>query len=398
MRVGGAIWRPARFLTKSSRFYCLLFMSKQNNGKAKADKKQRSKGRPNRQRRERGVAGLDFKSLNPLSVSAPVASSRMQRTSKPKMTTMKNGDCRISHREYITDIVAGAGSPSAFAVQALSVNPGQVGTFQWLSRIAANYESYKFSRLKFDYATEAPSSLGGTLVLALDYDAEDAAPVSKQQAMSYRSSVRSAPWAPCQHTSLGEDLSKSKTNFVRPGAQPAGTDIKTYDIGNLFIISQGVTTASAALGELWVEYDVLLMTPVFENGGQQVAVGGSLYTQQATSAANPFGPAANFVDAQNYGFTVNDASRLTFQFGGYYLVVLNFTGTGLVDSKAAVSGGVVVAGSDYPNAAATAMISIWIVTANGPGGYADITLTATTVAQGASMQVAVAPLNSLDEA
>lgn len=310
------------------------------------------------------------------------------------MVTMRNGDCRISHREYIADIVAGTGSPSVFTVQSLPVNPGQVSTFQWLSRIAANFESYQFSKLKFDYATEAPSSLGGTLVLSLDYDASDPAPISKQQAMAYRSSVRSAPWAPCQHASIGEDLKKGKSNFVRPGAQPANTDIKTYDIGNLYVISQGVTTASAVLGELWVEYDVLLMTPVFENAAGVVPVGGNVEGNNTLTAANPFGLTPT-VDAQAYGLTMNDASRLTFKFPGYYLLTLYMTGTTITDMPVAPGPGVAVGAiNSVTLAAATSSVFWFAIIVNGNNGYVDITATAATVTA-SEAYVGIAPPNSL---
>jgi hypothetical protein len=181
------------------------------------------------------------------------------------MSTMRNGDCRVVHREYIQDITAAAsGPPTAFAVTQLAVNPGQAGTFPWLSSVARNFESYRFKKLKFCYETEAPSSLGGSLVVSLDYDATDTAPVTKQQAMAYRNAVRSAPWEPCCHTSAQEDLNKQKSYFVRPGAQPANTDIKTYDAANAFVCTQNVTTSSAVCGELYVEYDVELLTPVYE--------------------------------------------------------------------------------------------------------------------------------------
>jgi len=160
--------------------------------------------------------------------------------------------------------LAGAASPSPFSVTAIAVNPGQAGSFPWLSSIAGRFESYLFQKLKYCYETEAPSSLGGTLVLSLDYDASDPTPASKQQALAYRNAVRSAPWTTCCHSSDLEDLRKQKTYFVRPAGLPANTDIKEYDTGNLFAITQGVTTSGAVLGELYVEYDVLLMTPVLE--------------------------------------------------------------------------------------------------------------------------------------
>lgn len=225
--------------------------------------------------------------------SAPVSQARTVRTKAPVMQTMRNGDCRVTHREYIQDILAANSAPSAFQATQFALNPGQVATFPWLSSVAKNFESYRFRKLKFFYETEAPSSLGGSLVQSVDYDATDAAPLTKQQAMAYRNAVRSAPWEPCAHTSAQEDLNKRKTYYVRPGALPrdqAGnpSDIKMYDTGNLFVCTQNVTTASAVCGELYVEYDVDLMTPIWENlagtSGILAAIGA---TGQA--AAAPFG-------------------------------------------------------------------------------------------------------------
>jgi len=245
------------------------------------------------QQRKKGVPRQRSSNLRPSLVgssafsAAPVSQTRVVKTGRPKMTSLPNGDARIIHREYIGEVTAGTSSPSVFSNTSYPVNPGQNQTFPWLSQIASRYESYRFNALRFDYETEAPSSLGGSLVLALDYDASDPAPVSKQQALAFRESVRSAPWKECRHVSLSEDLNKQKSYFVRNGSQPSTTDIKTYDVGNLNVITQGVTTASSTCGELYVEYDVTLMTPVYEN----VALGGaSAYVPSATTAA-PFASA-----------------------------------------------------------------------------------------------------------
>jgi hypothetical protein len=101
-------------------------------------------------------------------------------------------------------------------------------------------------------------------VLAVDYDASDIAPTTKQQMLAFRGSVRSAPWSPCQHVSLKEDLSKLKSNYVRAGLQPANTDVKLYDVGVLNVATQGISTNSATCGELYVEYDIDLLTPLYE--------------------------------------------------------------------------------------------------------------------------------------
>jgi hypothetical protein len=303
-------------------------MSSQN--KSVGERKRQQQRRPTaaqrkaQSQRDKARNGKQKNNGDIKSVSAPVAKSKTVRTQRPKFETMRNGDCIIKHREYVMDITASA-TVGAFKVQSLPVNPGQITTFQWLSRIAANYESYQFEKLQFAYETEAPTTLGGTLILTLDYDAADLPPLSKQQAMAYRSSVRSAPWTACEHNSFREDLTKLKSNFVRPGAQPAGTDIKTYDIANLFIMSQGVATGGATLGELYVDYTIKLMTPVYELvpniifGGE--TTGGGVFT-----AANPLGTIP--VEGQsNLGYTVNALSQLTFGTIGSYIITVHVTGT-----------------------------------------------------------------------
>lgn len=213
--------------------------------------------------------------------SAPTAMSRTIKTAKPKIVTLRNGDCNIVHREYIQDVVAPSIGAN-FSVTNVSINPGQAAFAPWLSKIAQNFESYRFKKLKFCYETEAPSTLGGTLVMAVDYDASDAPPANKQQALAYRGSVRSAPWSPSCHQSVKEDLEKQKSYYVRPGAVPPNTDVRLWDVGDLYVATQGISTNSATCGELYVEYDVLLMTPVYES-----ILASSTVSMVAASTATP---------------------------------------------------------------------------------------------------------------
>lgn len=344
--------------------------------------------RPRRKRRGPPPNKGDQKSK-----TAPVAMTNVNRTRKPRVQTLPNGDCRITHREYVEDIAAGAGTPSPFTVQGLPLNPGQKGTFQWLSRIAANYESYAFESLRFCYETEASTTLGGTLMLAIDYDAADPAPISKQQAMAYRSSTRTAPWSGCKHTSMREDLTKNKSNFVRIGAQPPNTDIKTYDIGNLWVISQGISTSAATLGELYVEYTVKLMTPVYESIADLVPTGGSLTRGGASSGANPLGtiPGSN---PYNYGIAVDGLSNITITNPGTYLVYFSAGGTGItaVNVVPDIHSNSVLIDQEI-DAAGTFQVSAYSITVAETTVIA-YSLTATTVTTGLVL-VATAPPNSL---
>jgi hypothetical protein len=369
-----------------------------NIAKSMSDKKKQQRKPTQAQRNAQSKRDKARKSFPPQgekkSVAAPVAKAKTIRTQKPKMQTLSNGDCIITHREYVTDIIAGAGNPSLFKAQTLSLNPGQAATFQWLSRIANNYESYLFEYLNIGYETEAPTTLGGTLILTVDYDAADAAPGTKQQAMAYRSSVRSPPWSACSHVSIKEDLQKLKSYFIRIGVQPPNTDIKTYDVGNLFVMSQGVSTAGATLGELYVDYKIKLMTPVFEVYSS--LLGGSATGNATQTAANPFGTAPIYAPPSN-GFTVNGASLITFSTPGAYLLEFYVLGT-VITGDALVStdatGVVTALEADVINGAGTVLVGTYAFHALQPGASCTYTITGTTVT-GAVLFIGAAPIASL---
>jgi len=220
-----------------------------------------------------------------LSVSAPVAVGKIRRSERPRMRTLSNGDCVITHREYIADVVATGAT--TFSVVQYSCNPGLSTTFPWLSSVASNFESYRFERLNFEYETDISTATAGTAIMGMDYDAADPAPTTKTQVLSYRGAVRSPVWQPCCMVSLNEDLNKLKSFYIRRGTLAANLDIKTYDTGNLFMCT---VSPAATIGELYVEYTVRLMTPHLGS----VAIGNALYaTYGGSSNSAPFGTVAS---------------------------------------------------------------------------------------------------------
>jgi hypothetical protein len=53
--------------------------------------------------------------------------------------------------------------------------------------------------------------------------------------------------------------------YVRPGNLPGSSDIKTYDLGNLFVSTIGQAQGVAQMMELRVKYTCKLMIPILEN-------------------------------------------------------------------------------------------------------------------------------------
>lgn len=291
-------------------------------------------------------------------VNAPVARTQVRVVNNPKVRNGPAGDVTVTHREYINEI---AGSV-AFAVNTFSVNPGLPGVFPWLSGIAQRYESYRFNSLKFCFETEAATSATGSLVMAIDYDADDPAPDSKTQAMSYRSSVRSAPWAACCLTSKKEDLSKRASYYVRGGALNANEDQKLYDTGNLYVCTQS-QAGTTVIGELYVEYQVHLMTPQIGSPSLGSAVYG--WFQGLSNSA----PAATVI-LSNLPATIvstgTTTSSTTFTFSQPWqgFVTITSTGTGITGATGTTGTCTATEQSDQVNGTNTVGVWLYIIKAN----------------------------------
>lgn len=281
-------------------------------------------------------------------VTAPVAISNRRRTNRPEVNSSgRKGDILVKHREYIADVAGSVG----FTAVSYAVNPGLPGTFPWLAALARNFESYRFRKLRFCYETESSTATVGTLILTLDYDPADLAPESKTQALSYRNAVRSAPWDRCCHDSLPEDLNKLKSHYVRTGVAPAGTDIKTYDIGNLFICTQA-EAGTTMIGELYVEYEVELITPQIGS----VSLGGSVsaFWTNLIGSSTPSADSTLPVTVSKSG-TTDFIAVFTFTqpFQGVYTYTL--TGSGLTpEGFAAANGATISVQESLDNGAGTA--------------------------------------------
>lgn len=185
----------------------------------------------------------------------PPTSYGVSSTTKTAKISGDSNGMRVQHREYVADVLGSA----SYLVSGRSINPGQASTFPWLSLIAANFEKYRFRKLHFVYESSVATTAAGVVLSAIDLDASDPAPSSKQAIMSYQCAERSNVWMshttrmPMQQPSL----------YVRTGPLPVNTDIKTYDAGNFFLAIQG--SATTAQGELYVEYDVDLYVPQLSN-------------------------------------------------------------------------------------------------------------------------------------
>jgi hypothetical protein len=217
----------------------------------------------------------------------------------------------------------------------------------------------------------------GTVGLAFDFDAQDAAPTSQMAALSYHDKSADSPWKD-QCTTL--DLvqgDRLPIRYTRAGTPGLVYDVKTYDIGNLHVFVDGVA-ASTNLGLLGVRYVIDLYTPQIQD-----PVGGLFYSNAGLDATHLFGTNfGNPIDAQAIGVgTVNSTGQIfTFNQTWSGLVAISIVGTVLSADYAPVvsaSGSAQVI-SQVVNAGATNVVVIMRVRAV-PGTTLTPTITATTV-------------------
>jgi hypothetical protein len=157
-----------------------------------------------------------------------------------------------------------------FNVTTYQINPGQAATFPWLSREAQMWEKYTFEMLEFYIKREvsefAPAGQQGKVIMSVDYDASDSPPTSKQM---MEDTDPHCDAMPCENQRLRlnrRDLHGSATlaKYVRTGGVPSASDIKTFDVGNLFIATQGIPS-NTEVGELRVRYRVRFDIPILES-------------------------------------------------------------------------------------------------------------------------------------
>lgn len=223
------------------------------------------------------------KPLGADSTSVAAAYSAPVKQLRPKISYGDNGrSCRVQHKEFIQNV----SGTTAFTVPLfLALNPGLAGTFPWLSNIANNFEQYRVRMMRFCYLTRTGTNIPGSVLMAPDYDAADASPVSEQIMSNYAEVVEDAPWKDicCVLRPAGMHALGPK-KFVRNG-NALNQDLKTTDVGSFILATVDGTAVN--WGKLWVEYDVEFFEPQLNPNGSSLA----------TSAQGTAGTAVDIISA-----------------------------------------------------------------------------------------------------
>jgi len=250
------------------------------------------------------------------------AYSRTQTTTPLKQGIRSDGARTLKWREFVQDIPGSV----AFSSITYPVQPGVPTLFAWLASQAMLYQEYEFMNLRFIYETEKGSSTNGKVMFAFQPDVYDEPPANKQEMLENLYKSTGAPW---ESFSLSipkvalKTLGKSK--YVRTAAIIGG-DLKTYDVGQLIVATQGMADTSS-VGELYVEYEILLKTPVQSAKAATYSLSKHIGSAGA-SYTSYMGAAPVLLGGLDLTATAN---TITWNRVGSYLMITSITGTGLTE-------------------------------------------------------------------
>lgn len=243
--------------------------------------------------------------------AAPVAIATKRTSSAPKIKTTAGGIV-VSHRSFLAPVT----NFLPFTANQTACNPGLSSSFPWLAKLARRFEQYRFTKLRYEFRSVVASSTSGVVMMSFDYDAADLAPATKAQQSQTVPSSETNVW-------MNNDLSvktDSSWRYIRAGNLPQNLDIKTYDIGNMWLSSSYGNNSVG--GELYVEYTVELRKPT-----DGIETGGRLTTSASVFAFPLQGSVVTSGAA--YPFSKLNDSTLLVTAGGEYLVTVRTIGSTL---------------------------------------------------------------------
>lgn len=222
----------------------------------------------------------------------------------------------VRHREFIGNIQGSTG----FEINTWNVNPGDEATFPWLSTLAQNYEKYRPIGMIFEFKSTSANALAstntalGTVMLAPRYNAiASSVPGSKMEMLQIENCTSICP---AESSMCGIECAQNYNPlgvlYIRNSGSNVANNEQMYDFCDFYLATEGMQ-AVATIGELWITYEIELLTPIL-NGGQ---IGNSInfYNGVATtgiSASNYMGTNLTAQSNSNFTMTWNQGTQQMF--------------------------------------------------------------------------------------
>lgn len=227
---------------------------------------------------------------------APLALGVAARASPPSVNGRDS--FHVVRREFVG--TATNGTTTGFALTTLSqalpgydFNPSVQNLFPWVSNVANCYERFRFNKLSFHFVPSQAASTAGRFYAAVDYDYDDRVASTKTELMGNKTAVEAAVWQECRlvcdPASLNRDMPYRYISCTTRGLDVEG---RTSFAGYLMCAFD--TTATNCLIDIWVEYDLELVTPVNDNFSQELSSALDAYVTSTTAVTSGAGPYYGF--------------------------------------------------------------------------------------------------------
>jgi hypothetical protein len=340
------------------------------------------KGTPNRPRRPpppRRSGAQVQRTVAPLNMGTRV------NTRDPVIKNTAGGGMSVAHSELVYTVTTGATTDWQLLYSA-HLQPASSTSFPWLSRLAVNFDIYKFGFLRYSFVPLRSAASDGQLIFSVDYDSRDEAPTSIVDMSQMSGTTTSSCWQPGSIGMLPSRMQAIATG--RNGTKPTrtagdGTDRRMTDSGIVYIASDGCA-ATTVLGHIWVHYVAHLSIP--QGGVVDATVLSSKLTGGGTMAAGaPFG-----TDATELGDRIeydNATGIITFREHGHYILVLRVVGTGLTTATVTSVGGAYVSSNQVTNSTSTTCMH-FVVCDVLAGDTIQYTMAVATTVTGSVLRVA----------
>jgi len=195
-----------------------------------------------------------------------------QRPLGPPMAVKTSGSNKImrttfDHCERFATITTAAGGTGVCLSQFINAGNLTTSTNSFLSKQAALFEKYQFSRFEITYHPFVATTVAGNVLIGYDLSANDIAPTDGIGMTNLSGGCKSGSiWAPLSHAAQCFAHFPSGPKYIRTGTQQLGDTASLFDFGTMYIFTEGAPS-STAIGYLEVSYRVELIG-VNRNSGE----------------------------------------------------------------------------------------------------------------------------------
>lgn len=224
--------------------------------------KKKNNNRKNTVSRPKGGRSFGVGTAQQVFQPIPAARAAIIAKRRPQVRSSTNG-VEVAHSELCGEVSmnfsAFSLTPLSAATPGYDINPRCAALFPWLSRIAANYEQYRFSSLRFRLVSAQPSTASGRVYMAVDYDYDDPVPTTLSSMMSNHTALDASVWQEVALDVDAADLHKDMPwKYV---LSPKRLDPEPRTVFGGFLLIGGAGMAATTTYNLWVDYVCRLQIP-----------------------------------------------------------------------------------------------------------------------------------------